>query len=147
MKKKEENMNEQKETSLVVKNDSFFDRLKEFFKLFFSYFSINEEDNLKNDTKENDNNIVNNNIKNINDISEDNFTEEDYEKKLQEILLELQEAYESGIIKEEELNPEQKEDLKRLYILQINYLKDSIEKNESVILKLKEKIDIINNNK
>ena len=59
----------------------------------------------------------------------------------------MQEAYETGIIKEEELTSEQKEDLKRLYVIQINYLKESIEKNEAVILKLKEKIDIINSNK
>lgn len=138
-------MNEQKETSLVVKNDSFFDRLKEFFKLFFSYFGISEKDNLKDNTNES-NNSANNNLKNIADNNEMKFTE-DYEKKLQEILLELQEAYESGIIKEEELTSEQKEDLKKLYIIQINYLKESIEKNETVILKLKEKIDIINKSK
>ena len=139
-------MNENKKTSLVVKNDGFLDRLKEFIKLFFSYFRTGDEYN-NDEVKSIDNNIANNNLKNIENITEDNFTEADYEKKLQEILLELQEAYENGVIKEEELTSEQKEDLKRLYVIQINYLKENIEKNEAVILKLKEKIDIINNNK
>ena len=117
-------MNENKETSLVVKSDGFFDRLKEFIKIFFSYFRTSEDNNEKNNVELN-NNIVNNNLKNIESVVEDNFTEEDYKNKLQEILLELQEAYETGIIKEEELTSEQKEDLKRLYVIQINYLKES----------------------
>lgn len=140
-------MNENKETSLVIKNDSFFDRLKIFLKMFFNFFNNTEETQINTNEKTNNKNIVNKNLEHIENMTNVNLTEKDYEKNLQDILIQLQAAYEDGTIKEEELTSDQKEDLKKLYIIQINSLKESIEKNEAVILKLKEKIEIINENK
>lgn len=132
-------MNENKETSLVIKNDNFFSKVKEFFKLFFSYFGIEGKEDLNSTEKSEENNT--------DDASIQKMTDEEYEKKFQELLLELQIAYENDQIKEEELNNEQIEDLKKLYTLQINYLNDCIERNEAIILKLKEKVEILNVNK
>lgn len=131
-------MNEQNVTSLVVKKDNFIEKIKDFFKLFLSYIGLN-------DRYEKEDNIYVNNFEN-NDI-ENNYTEEDYKKELKEILLKIQDRYEKGTIKEENLNNEQKEELKQLYIEQINNLKESIEKNKQIIIKLKEKINILNKNK
>lgn len=142
-------MQETKETSLIVKNDSFWDRLKEFFKMFFGVngkYTLNSSTLQENKFDEfNEKNINNNIVKN----NLDNLENTNYESKLHEVLLELQDAFENGIIKEEELTNEQKEDLKKLYIIQINALKNSIDEDEKIIFNLKEKIDkkwIIKNN-
>lgn len=133
-------MQETKETSLIVKNDSLWDRLKEFFRMFFGTngkYTLNSSSLEKDENNLNKQNIENNVVKNnLNNIENTN-----YESKLHEILLELQDAFENGIIKEEELTKEQKEDLKRLYIIQINALKNSIDEDEKIIYNLKEKID------
>ncbi len=134
-------MQETKETSLIVKNDSFWDRLKEFFKMFFGVngkYTLNSSTLQENKFDEfNEKNINNNIVKN----NLDNLENTNYESKLHEVLLELQDAFENGIIKEEELTNEQKEDLKKLYIIQINALKNSIDEDEKIIFNLKEKID------
>lgn len=132
-------MKESKETSLIIKSDNFFEKVKDFFKLFFSYFGIESNDNLKYKDVSNNENI------NIGTDGQQ-MTEEEYEKKFQKLLLELQNSYEEGEIKEEELNSEQIEDLKKIYNFQINYLNECIEKNEAIILKLKEKVEILNIN-
>lgn len=128
-------MEETKETSLVVKNDSFFARLKEFFRMFFG---VNGKYTLKSSNESNEqqtkkNNIIRNNLNNI--------EEPNYEQNLQNVLLEIQEAYESGLIKENELTKDQIKSLKELYVLQINTLKNSIDEDEKIILELKEQID------
>lgn len=128
-------MEETKETSLVVKNDSFFARLKEFFRMFFG---VNGKYTLKSSNESNEqqtkkNNIVRNNLNNI--------EEPNYEQNLQNVLFEIQEAYESGLIRENELTKDQIKSLKELYVLQINTLKNSIDEDEKTILELKEQID------
>lgn len=128
-------MEETKETSLVVKNDSFFARLKEFFRMFFG---VNGKYTLKSSNESNEqqtkkNNIVRNNLNNI--------EEPNYEQNLQNVLFEIQEAYESGLIRENELTKDQIKTLKELYVLQINTLKNSIDEDEKTILELKEQID------
>lgn len=134
-------MNKSNVTSLVVKKDNFIEKIKDFFKLFLSYIGLN--DKYETEEKIYVDNVENNNLEN----EEINYTEEDYKKELKEILLKIQDRYEKGTIKEENLNEEQKEDLKLLYIEQINELKDSVEKNKEIIIKLKEKIEILNKNK
>ncbi len=132
-------MEESKETSLVVKNDSFFARLKEFFRMFFGVdgkYTLKKEN-----TIEPENNKV---IQN--DFNQIDQTDYDYELNLQKVLLELQEAYENNVIKEEDFTKNQLYDLKQLYINQINSLKNSIDEDERNILKLKEQIDKRNNN-
>lgn len=134
-------MNKSNVTSLVVKKDNFIEKIKDFFKLFLSYIGLN--DKYETEEKIYVDNVENNNLEN----EEINYTEEDYKNELKEILLKIQDRYEKGTIKEENLNEEQKEDLKLLYIEQINELKDSVEKNKEIIIKLKEKIEILNKNK
>lgn len=129
-------MDESKETSLVVKNDSFFARLKEFFRMFFG---VNGKYTLKKE------NIIEQESINIVESNLNQIYQPDYELELQKILLELQSAYEDGIIKEEEFTNDQLSDLKQLYIYQINSLKNSIDEDETNILKLKEEIDKKNN--
>lgn len=128
-------MEETKETSLVVKNDSFFARLKEFFRMFFG---VNGKYTLKGTNENNEqqsekSNIVTNNLNNL--------EEQNPEQYLQNVLIELQEAYENGLIKENELTKDQIESLKELYVLQINSLKNNIDADEKIILELKDKID------
>ena len=74
-------MEEPKPTSLVVKNDSFFARLKEFFRMFFG---VNGKYTLKSSNESNEqqtkkNNIIRNNLNNI--------EEPNYEQILQNVLL------------------------------------------------------------
>lgn len=156
-------MNENKETSLIVKNDTFIGRLKAFFKLFFSYFGIetkNDSDySLQEVNPNNFNESLNgyeiqnakfNNLENIEkrmDSVESTFTQEEYKEKLEDLLLQMQSAYENGALREDELSLEHISDLKTLYSVQIKLLKEEIEKNLAVISKLKEKIDILNNSK
>lgn len=135
-------MEQTKETAIAIKDDGFFARLKKFLKMVFGIngkynFKVNSNEEKNDELKENQvNNIVKNNLNQI--------EQEKIEKNLEEILLELQEAYEVGIIKESDLTNEQIEDLKQLYRVQIELMKNKIDQNQEKILALKEKIDHMN---
>ena len=56
-------------------------------------------------------------------------------------LLELQNKYRKGIIKEEDIPEDKLEKLKNLYKTQIKLIEDSIEKEKQEIIKIKKKIE------
>lgn len=56
-------------------------------------------------------------------------------------LLELQNKYRNGIIKEEDIPEDKLEKLKNLYKTQIKLIEDSIEKEKQEIIKIKKKIE------
>ena len=55
-------------------------------------------------------------------------------------LLEWQKKFRRGLIKEDDIPEDVKEDLKNLYNKQINYLKESIKMNKEKILQIKRKL-------
>ncbi len=57
-------------------------------------------------------------------------------------LLELQKAYRSGAIREQDLSEEQIKQLKKLYKTQIDFLKASVEKDKEEIIKIRKKLSI-----
>ena len=56
-------------------------------------------------------------------------------------LLELQNKYRKGIIKEEDIPEDKLKKLKNLYKTQIKLIEDSIEKEKQEIIKIKKKIE------
>ena len=56
-------------------------------------------------------------------------------------LLELQNKYRNGIIKEEDIPEDKLEKLKNLYKTQIKLIEDSTEKEKQEIIKIKKKIE------
>lgn len=64
------------------------------------------------------------------------FSNENYGR-----LIELQKKFRQGIIKEEDISEEDKENLKKLYHMQIDALEQSIEDDKNKILEIKNKLN------
>lgn len=114
------------EKNLVEKKESFFGKVKNFFKKIFNKKEVNQEV-----TEE-----VIENAKQDNDFSDYIKITEDEETKL----LDLQRRYRKGEIAENDLTDEQIEALSNLYDKQIAELKKSIALREKKIEEYKKKV-------
>ena len=123
------------EKNLIEKKESFFGKVKNFFKNLF-----NKEG--KNDTKYHLNNVENNTAEEDNNFK-DNIKVVETEVAEETKIIELQKRYRRGEIAEGDLTEEQIEALSELYDKQIDALRKIIEEKEQQIA---ERQNIENNN-
>lgn len=120
--------------SLIVSKQSFFNKLKSFFKNIFKRDKFNEpmynhEENQNEDT--------------IKRTFEDNIrVRPDYEK---EVLLKMQRDYEAGLIKEEDMTEEQVSGIEKLYKEQISKLRNDYREYRFKSANLRKKMALKNN--
>lgn len=116
--------------SLIVPKKSIFDRIKNFFKNIFKKEELQEVAYIKEKTIETKENKKSSFIDSIR-------TEEIIEK---EEILKIQRDYENGVIREEDMTPEQVSKIEKLYIEQIYKLRNDYSKYKDEATKLKGKL-------
>lgn len=116
--------------SLIVPKKSIFDRIKNFFKNIFKKEEVQEVAYIKEKTIETKENKKSSFIDSIR-------TEEIIEK---EEILKIQRDYENGVIREEDMTPEQVSKIEKLYIEQIYKLRNDYSKYKDEATKLKGKL-------
>ncbi len=116
--------------SLIVPKKSIFDRIKNFFKNIFKKEEVQEVAYIKEKTIETKENKKSSFIDSIR-------TEEIIEK---EEILKIQRDYEDGVIREEDMTPEQVSKIEKLYIEQISKLRNDYSKYKDEATKLKGKL-------
>lgn len=116
--------------SLIVPKKSIFDRIKNFFKNIFKKEELQEVAYIKEKTIETKENKKSSFIDSIR-------TEEIIEK---EEILKIQRDYENGVIREEDMTPEQVSKIEKLYIEQISKLRNDYSKYKDEATKLKGKL-------
>lgn len=116
--------------SLIVPKKSIFDRIKNFFKNIFKKEEVQEVAYIKEKTIETKENKKSSFIDSIR-------TEEIIEK---EEILKIQRDYENGVIREEDMTPEQVSKIEKLYIEQISKLRNDYSKYKDEATKLKGKL-------
>lgn len=118
--------------SLIVSKKGFFYKIKMFFRSIFNKDDIQEEIDYSY------NKIEDEPIKKSS-FNEDIKIKPDVER---EQLLKMQRDYENGLIKEEEMTPEQVEGIEKLYIEQISKLRDDFTNYKKKIIEMKKKLAI-----
>lgn len=116
--------------SLIIPKKSIFDRIKNFFKNIFKKEEVQEVAYIKEKTIETKENKKSSFIDSIR-------TEEIIEK---EEILKIQRDYENGVIREEDMTPEQVSKIEKLYIEQISKLRNDYSKYKDEATKLKGKL-------
>lgn len=116
--------------SLIVSKKGFFYKIKMFFRSVFNKDDLQEEINYSYDKIENE------------PIKKSSFNDDikikpDIER---EQLLKIQRDYENGLIKEEEMTPEQVDGIEKIYIEQISKLRDDFTSYKKKIVDLKKKL-------
>ena len=119
------------ENNLIKYEEGFFHRIKNFFKRLFK----KEEVIVVNSDNELQEKVLN--VESKTNVFKDELKYKDESKAL----LDLQNQFELGKIKEEDLTEEQVQGLRSLYNQQIENLKNSIENYRKEILTLKKKLN------
>lgn len=116
--------------SLIVSKNGFFYKIKMFFKSMFNRDYIQEEIDYSY------NKIENGSIRKSS-FNEDIKIKPNVER---EKLLKMQQDYENGLIKEEEMTAKQVEEIEKLYIEQITKLRSDFTIYKNKVLEMKKKL-------